>query len=97
MLDLIRNGNNKQGDDKSKSRDAASKSSSPKKANGDGITKEEKTGGNETGEGNAPKRKSKEGDSAMSNNDIGGSSKSRSSKRQKRHIAYWNRGEFSSH
>jgi len=79
-------GNNKQGDDKSKSSDAASKSSSPKKANGDGITKEEKTGGNETGEGNAPKRKSKEGDSAMSNNDIGGSSKSRSSKRQKRQV-----------
>ena len=86
MLDLIRNGNNKQGDDKSKSRDAASKSSSPKKANGDAVTKEEKMGGNEAGEGNAPKRKSKEGDSAMSNNDIGGSSKSRSSKRQKRQV-----------
>ena len=78
-------GGNKQGEDKSKSSDAASKNS-PKKANGDTVMKEEKTGGNEAGEGNTPKRKAKEGDSAVSNNDIGGSSKSRSSKRQKRQV-----------
>lgn len=62
-----------------------SKSASKKGVNGDGGVKDEKLGGNDEGNGIMSKRKGKDGDnSAVSNNENGGSSKSRSSKRQKR-------------
>ena len=72
------------GEDKSKSGESASKSAKKGAAAGNGAAKEEKAGEN-GGEGSSPKRKTKEGDnSAVSNNENGGSSKGRSSKRQKR-------------
>ena len=78
----VEDGQAQQQGDRSKSSDTTSKGEKKKGSNGDGAVKEDKA---EVGEGNTSKRKGKEGDnSAVSNNENGGSSKSRSSKRQKR-------------